>query len=540
MSAARAILAIARADFLERVRRYSFFVTLLFAVYLGYAAATGKVVLRLDNYRGVYTSGWIGLMVSLVTTTFVSLVGFYIVKNAVERDRSTGVGQILAATPLSKTSYMLGKLASNFAVLSAIVLVLTLGAIAMFFFAGEDPRFDLWAILSPFLLLALPAMALTAALALLFETIPLLRGGFGNVVWFFGWTMMLGFPEISGRRWLDPIGMISVMDQVLPAARAAIPNFKTSVSLSISDQTVLVAHNLRWEGIPWDAHSILLRLLWAGVAIFLALISTLVFDRFDASRSVRPCFGRSKRPPDTALHEVSSAVTIPPMRQGAAVHLTPLGRASAWRGAGRVAYLPDVGRIFVAELRLALQGYRWWWYAVAAGLLVAQFAAPLDASRGPLLAVAWLWPVLLWSAMGARESRFAMRQLLFSCAGILPRQLPACWLAGIGVALITGAGAAARLVLAGQPRGFVGILAAAIFIPSLALALGIWTGSGKVFEGCYTVLWYIGPMNHTPGLDFTGAASGPLTMRYAMIYFLLSVVCLLAALLGRARQLRHS
>src|SRR5262249_44635027 len=117
------MLAVARADFLERVRRYSFLVTLIATIYLGYAAATGKVVMSLDNYRGVYTAGWIGLMVALVTTTFVSLIGFYIVKNAVERDRSTRVGQILAATPLAKLEYVLGKFLSNFAVLSTIVLV---------------------------------------------------------------------------------------------------------------------------------------------------------------------------------------------------------------------------------------------------------------------------------------------------------------------------------------------------------------------------------------------------------------------------------
>jgi hypothetical protein len=41
LSEVRAIAAIARADFLERVRRYSFLLTLLFSVFLGYSAATG-------------------------------------------------------------------------------------------------------------------------------------------------------------------------------------------------------------------------------------------------------------------------------------------------------------------------------------------------------------------------------------------------------------------------------------------------------------------------------------------------------------------
>ncbi|PYQ12503.1 MAG: hypothetical protein DMH00_06015 [Acidobacteria bacterium] len=179
------VFAIARADFLERVRRTSFLFTLLLAVYLGYAAATGKIALRLGEYRGVYTSAWIGTMMALVTTAFVSLIGFYIVKNSIDRDRMTGVGQILATTPLRKTSYALGKLCSNFAVLAAMVAVLGVAAMMMQASIAEDPRWDLWALLSPFLLVALPAMALTAALALIFETIPGLSGGAGNVAWFF-------------------------------------------------------------------------------------------------------------------------------------------------------------------------------------------------------------------------------------------------------------------------------------------------------------------------------------------------------------------
>ena len=60
MNAPRVVFAIARADFFERTRRYSFFLALLFAVFLGYATATGKIFIQFDEYRGLYTSGWIG------------------------------------------------------------------------------------------------------------------------------------------------------------------------------------------------------------------------------------------------------------------------------------------------------------------------------------------------------------------------------------------------------------------------------------------------------------------------------------------------
>jgi hypothetical protein len=195
-------------------------------------------------------------------------------------------------------------------------------------------------------------------------------------------------------------------------------------------------------------------------------------------------------------------------------------------------------RLLVAELGLALKGYRWWWYAVAGGLLVAQFASPLDISRGPLLAAAWIWPIFVWSALGTREIRFNTEQLLFSCPRILRRQFPAAWFAGFVVAALTGLGAAVRLAFAGQLAGLIAWAAGAVFIPSLALALGVWSGASKFFEGVYTVLWYVGPLKQVPGLDFTGSADGPQAFRYTLMYLAADAFLLVAALLKRARQLR--
>jgi hypothetical protein len=524
MNAMRAGMAIARADFLERVRRYSFLVTLVFAVFLGYAAATGKILLLLDDYRGVYTSGWIGTMVSMVTTTFVSLIGFYIVKNAVDRDRTTRVGQILAATPLSKSAYLLGKLASNFTVLASMVAILAAGALTMYFFAGEAAPFEPWMILSPFLFFALPMMALTSAVALLFECLPILRGGFGNILWFFGWSMTMALPAITGKTWLDPAGIMTVMERLRPAGAAAIPGYRNGLELTLNPGLhPKVAEHLLWHGYPWTVRDVFLRLTWIAVAISLVLLATVFFDRFDAAResALRHVKGRSQ---EMARIPVGTGVS-------SAVHLTPLGKqASGWRFPAMI----------LGELRLSLKGYRWWWYAIAAGLVIAQLAAPLGVSRGKLLAASWIWPALLWSSMGTRESRYGVKQLLFSSARIVQRQLPASWIAGILVALVTGAGALVRLALAGDTTGLAGALTGAIFVPSLALFLGVATRSSKFFEGLYTVLWYVGPLNNTPGLDFTGASNGSNAGATAAVYLALAIALGCVTFLIRSRQLRHS
>ena len=270
------IFALARADFLERVRRYSFFLTMLFALGLGYGAGTGRITISMQGYRGVYTSAWVGSLAALITTCFVTLVGFYVIKSSVDRDRQTGVGQILAATPLSKASYALGKFLSNFGVLASIVFVLAVCALVMQLVAAEDRHIDSVALLAPFLLIALPAIALTAAMAVLFEMLPVLRGGVGNVIWFFAWILGgLALPDLSGKAWLDPVGIGVLSRSMMAAARQVIPGYKNDFALDISTTHVQLAAGLRWQGVHWTGQIVGLRIAWFGVAILVALLALL-------------------------------------------------------------------------------------------------------------------------------------------------------------------------------------------------------------------------------------------------------------------------
>jgi hypothetical protein len=540
MNNARAIFALARADFLERVRRYSFLLTMLFALFLGYGAATGRITVRLGDYRGVYTSAWIGGLVALVTTAWVSMVGFYIVKGSVDGDHRTGVGQILAATPLSRPAYTVGKFLSNFAVLTAMVLLLAGCALVMQGFFSEDSHIDFFQLLAPFVLIAMPAMALTAAMALLFEMLPVLRGGVGNVLWLFVWAMGgIALPDISGRPWLDPLGVMTVGNSMKEAARAVIPGYKDGFSLTIESHRALLLSTLRWEGLDWTAEVVGLRLAWIGAALAIALLAAIFFDRFDPARGWQFSWQRPVTAAAMANGALAGGVDLPaggPMlAAGAAVaarlHLTALSREG---------HRNTFWRLFIAELRLAVQGLPWWWYVAALGFLIAEFATPLEIARGPLLGTAWLWPVLIWSAMGSRETRFATRGLIFSASGILRRQFPACYLAGVAVAVLVGAGAGIRLLLTGQLSNFAGWAAGALFLPALAMALGVISGSGKSFEALLTAVWYVGPMNHTMGIDYTGWANGNAAPRYAAIYAMMTAGLLAAAFFARSRQLRNN
>jgi len=524
----RILYQLARADFLERVRRYSFLFTMGISLYLGYAAATGQLTMSVNESRGVFNSAWIGGLMALVSTTFLTLAGFYVVKNTVERDRLTRVGEILASTPMSKTLYVMGKAISNFVVLTAMVMILPISGIIMQFWHGEDTHIEFWNLVAPFLLIALPAMAVVAAIAVVFETIPWLRGGFGNVVYFFVWTASLAAPIGSagkaGANPLDWSGLTIIWSSLRAVAKG--PADHNSFSLSIEPSSAAkTASTFQWNGVQWTPELILARLSWIAVAMALALLAALLFDRFDPSKE------RSRREVSApALVSTEAAENFSPPR--ASIHVPPLTPL-----ANRLSHF-RFGAILLAELRLMLKGQKWWWYAVAAGLIVACAATPSASGRGMLLACAWFWPILIWSKMGVRETRDQTSQLIFSAPHPIARQLPAVWLAGVGLALLTGSGFAGRLLFTGNWRGLFAWLVGALFIPTLALTFGVWSGSSKLFEIVYTLLWYVGPMHATLQLDFMGSAPGTESTRIPIFYFACAAAMAAIAILGRKRQLQ--
>jgi hypothetical protein len=190
------------------------------------------------------------------------------------------------------------------------------------------------------------------------------------------------------------------------------------------------------------------------------------------------------------------------------------------------------------ELRLALHGVSLWWYLVAAGLFAAGLFTPVSVSRAFLI-LAWIWPLLIWSAMGTRETRLRTGQMVFSTAHPLRRQLPACWLAGVIIAVLTGGGTGVRLLFAGEQLGLIAWTVGAFFIPTMALALGVWSGSSKLFEVLYLFLWYLGPANHLGEIDFMGAMGPLLPPRTPVLFCAITAALALFAVAGRKRQLTN-
>lgn len=592
----RQLHAIARADLRERRRRFSYLATLAGTLYFLYLVHAGNVRLTIHGQRGVFNSAWIGTLMALSVGSLLSLIGFYLVKNTLDGDRRTGVGEILAATPMSRAAYTLGKALSNFSLLASILVLCAVAAGITQLLAREEARLDLVALLLPMAALAAPPVALAAALAVLFEAIAWLRGSLGNVIFFFLWIGLLSLSAIGPG--VDPLGFQLVESSYarqLPAPAGAAAGERGGISLNIgpggpagdaesagpgtgsagaaaaakaagSQAGAPAARaprpplpsGVHWRGIDWTAAVVAPRLGWLGIAFAIAFMAALPFSRFDPAREG----GKTRRPsrraaapqPLDAAPPAGEPLAAPAPPASSATretsdaalatgHGQPGSGLERRRTAGRwwqelAAGAPGSRALVlvIAELRLLLRGRGFWWFAAAAGLWIGGLAAPAGQPRTILLALAWIWPLPLWSEMGAREARYGTRPLVLAAPLPPGLQAAACWAAGIVLTALAGSGVGLRLALAGDARGCGAWLAGCFFIPALALALGTLSGSPRLFEVVYLLLWYAGPMNGVAELDYTGATAAARAAGIAWIYPTLAAALFTVAWAARARR----
>jgi len=529
----RILYQITKADFLERSRRYSFLITLGLTIYFVYLYLppldSGYLTFGLGHYRGIYNSAWVGSIVAIMSSVLLSLPGFYLVKNAIRRDRETGVGQIIAATPNSKWLYVLGKAISNFVFLGVMVFDVTIAAIGMQLIRGESMQIDLLAFIVPLLLITLPVMALIGAMAVVFETVSWLRGGFGNVLFFFLWISTLTI-SVAGSAFggfmepvCDPYGVTVITSGMMRSAHEYYPDYHQGFSIGFTEVDEPV-RTFVWEGVAWKTKMVLWRLSWFIVALGLASLASVLFKRFDPSRESLSL----RKPIQKSVSKMEPAQVQPD--KSAPVVLTRMTGVEtncvrAWV------------KTVLAEFVLMLKGLPWWWYLAALAMILVSLFSPTKIARQNILPIVWIWPLMIWSAMGSREVRNHTNQIVFSAPSPLSRQLSALWVAGVLVSLVASSGVSARLLVEGQWFALVALLVGAAFIPALALALGVWSGGRKLFEVVFILLWYFGPMNHAPFLDFMGSVSELPALRTSFIYLVVTLALLVLAWVGRKRQI---
>ncbi len=527
------LLRLVLADVLDRTRRPGYLVSLLAMLWLGQhmlpvAGAPYRTMVLHSEFRPLYNAAWVGTLTAMLTGMWFALIGFYQVRGSVERDRRTGVGQVLAASRLGSLTYLTVRVLGNAAVFASQAAMVIVAALIQQQVLGEDRRVDLWATASPFIAIAGPMALTVSAAAVLFDCIRPLRGGLGNIAWFFLFGLFMAgtrMDDPNASAWRDYSGTRVVVEDVRRALEQAHPESASaphefSMGVNFSERfRVQQPRTFEWHGMRWTGRTLATRLPWLVLTAALLLLARATFDRFaTAPRPAGHAWFALRWPGRRARVGAASAPR-------AAHELVVARRGFAALGVLR------------AELSLMLKGTSPWWYVGLLGLWIAQMASPLKSVREIVLPLASFWPALLWSPLGQRERTDATGPVLFSCPRPVTRQLPAAWLAGATVMLLAGAPAVLRFAAAGEWSAVAGWALGAAIVPALALCCGIWSRGRTLFEVLFLFAWYVGPMQRIAWMDYTGVTT-PRAPEIWLFYGAATAGLLALAAVGRARQAR--
>ncbi len=511
--ALRAWLYTALSDLRTRLRDRRLLMMVAACVYLGHLVLAGRIELTLvdRSYRGAANAAWMGTVLSLTAAFLLALFGFYLVRGALARERQGRTAPLVAASPVRSVTYLLGKWTSGTLFLLVLAGSMAVSLAVLFVLRGDGLPAPV-PLLTPFLLFVVPTAAVVTAVALAFECLPGLGGTVGGLLYFFGAVAATVAP-VLGAAPVDLLGMGVIHDSMSRAVLAQYPEADPGAMFGFGyyRDPAEQLKTFQWDGVAVTTGLLARRvgLVLAGGA--LAAGAALPFDRFDPSPGWQVTLKTTLPGPNTSTPTTEAAWTEPPAAAGPPTtgHSSgPEGRpdapapaeAAPWSPLGSLSApvaLRPFG-LFAAECRRALRRRSGAWQVGALVLLGAGLWWP--ASTG-LLVVAWLWPLPLWSDLGAREIATRVEPLVASSPHPHAQRV-AAWAVGAAVPLALLAG---PLLLGGHWRALVGVL----FVPALALAAGRLSGTPRLFEIAYLVLWYVGLASRQAALDFGGVAQAP-------------------------------
>lgn len=515
------LLAIVRADFLVRLRRPSTIVVFLLLSAVPYlwipAPSTGRVLMQIAGQRALYNSATIGMATAVLGTMFVGLFGFYVVSNALRRDVLSRCGFVIASTTMRGSEYIAGKFAGNVVFLSVFMLGFMATSMAMVLVRGEAPLQPLL-FAKQYLLLAPPAIAFVSAIAILFESTPLLRTKFGDVLYFFLWIGLLGMVAASSEQGVDVRWAHMFDTSGFSMLQEQFKVFYNTDSLTIGSTTFDAAKGTNdFAGLRMTPYWVFIRALATLWPVSLLVLARVFFHRFDPARVRSMPNEKSRRSWLGRLNFISK-----PLARMIVFALSPLSRNAAFHDAlSTIAAFPLIA---VALVIFAIA-------AMATGDANSLFTAVLPlALAGCAIAIA---------DIASREKRAGTTALVFAAPRLRAGFVFWKFASSLIVALLFLAVPLASAIRT-RPHLTLALLTGVIFTTAAATALGIVSANPKTFIVAFLSFWYITTQDRgaSPELDFAGWF-GTATPSVIATYAVFALASLVLAQLFHASELRR-
>lgn len=526
----RCIATIAATDFRFRFRRTTALVTLLVIAALVYLIVpdlrTGNALMQIGGSRVLYNSAAVALATAAMCGILLSLFGYYMVSNAFRRDILARTGYIIAATPVRNIEYIIGKFFGSAVYLSTLMLACMGSSMVMFLLRGETPLAPL-VFLATYCWLVLPGIFFSAALALIFESVTLLSGRFGDILYFFLWSALVSVPAIFMASqitnntapvipyWVNAIdvaGFEVMMQQIW--AKFHVVSFQ--IGQAPFDPT---RAPVLFPGFDWGPGIVASRCLTLILPAGLLLAAGAVFHRFNPAR-IKAMSRQSRRNPVTYINN----------------RLKPLTRRFQSFG------LPEAGKPSLvsavrADLYATLTASPLTLIALIVLAPISLFLEPADL-RGTLLPIITAILILAPADIATRDHSAGMAALLYTAPRIKKDyvfwKFCSALLLTLGFTLIP----IFRLMV-NYPGSGVSLVIGSLLMAAGAAGFGVLSRTPKAHVAVFLMLLYISlNARDAAGFDFAGF-NGRATAVVQVGYFLLACIILFSAYIRHASTLRR-
>ena len=522
------LAAIIRADFWIRLRRPSTVVVFLLLSFVPYlwipAPSTGRALIVINGQRALYNSAAIGMATAIIGSIFIGLFGFYVISNALKRDVLSRCGFVIASTTMRGSEYIIGKFAGNFVFLSVFTLGYMATSMAMVLVRGEAPLEPL-IFAKQYLLLIPPTLAFVSAIAVVFECTPVLRTKFGDVLYFFMWTALMGVVTVAMEKnagasvaaYFDVSGFGFLLAQM--------KNYYNTNSMSIGASTFDAAKPaLHFVGLQFGAKWFLPRLVSTLWPIALLAVARVFFHRFDPARVRSMPNEKSRRSWMGGLNALAKPLARLFVRLGQTI--------------ARIPAIPTLVRAMITDALATIAAF-----PLLAVALIVFGIITLNANETSLftgaLPAAFAACAIALADIACREKRSGTSALIFATPSL--RTNFVLW--KFGTALLVALGFLAIPVLkaiAVRPSSALPLLIGITFTAAAATMLGIVSANPKTFIVGFLTFWYlaINDKGASPALDFAGWFNKS-TPTIAAAYAVGAIALLAAAQVFHAYDLRR-
>jgi hypothetical protein len=519
------------------------------------------MLIQPDRFIQAGNPSWIPVASAWGLGFFLPLIGFFYLRTAIAFDESSGVAQLISTSPVGTMRYMLGKFCSGTLLLFCFAAVVILGSFFMMLWHFPGQVLSAYEFLSPFLFL-LFVLPLCSALAVFCESSRLLRGAIGSVLYVVAFVAVLALVVLSDNpglllRSFDFSGtsvIVRGIERAVLEQSGEPMNTLLFLGGSLGFEPQPTAQ-LVFHGIPVAAADLPGYAGMLCVTGGLVALSAPLYRVTSALRGAKPLRKhRARRQPAAGVSGqkplVTRSLATVPTDASAAVPADVSTDTSTYASAdasARVsthipAYTPAspsgrqaILRGIVAELRLMLSGQPLIWRVVGlAGIALCLFLK-LEMVQSYVLPLLMLWFVNVFSAMGSREHQHGM----LDCIAALPngrlKQVAFSWASGVLIASALTLPVLLRMLDAGQLSGMLACVAGAIFLPSLALFLGEFSRTRRVFEVAFVVITYL-TLNKVTAAMYLGMASDDMSLVRAGIYLTAGIALAIAAVVKRTKD----